>query len=734
MPIRTPRSPLIRCLCAGMAAATLLPVPAAATDPGFGALNGFKFHEEEPAPRIQAETKAAGAARTGARRARLQAELAARAATGAAAPGARTLRPVRNRQGETLHVGPGAPLAYADLRGVSLRGLNLDGADLRWAKLADADLTGASLKGTQLSGADLTRAKGVDLAQARVHPFFAPWAEDDLGRDRLLLFPASTSPDDAFRQIQRGPRGEWYYLDGSSQEALGMLSPTGTLLGRPRLGGNSRMFALATDSRDRLWVFGDKLTAIARPRDAEVFGDLPFQRRNPVLGDIPTQVTAQADGFLYLSLRDRLQVAADTQEGFITGQFDALRWNGTAGERLVAGPRPGSLVKVGPGRGDLVFIDPTSGLALEGYPKEAATAIHGAASGSDGRVYFAQTGPRGIGWVDLATKKSGLIETKVDPGAVALGEDGAIWWTEPDAHRLMRLVPGGQPEPTILPSNIRPGELLAADGCLYYAFQGAAGLGVRRLVGQPKAAAVPAAAGPAGAAVKTKADPGDGKALTPDQALASFNPPALVRRPERVSKYLKGKERTAWLKEQMERAERRFLARQKATPEPKAPPKSWYRPWSEVASLGLATEAKAETKADAEAKAPEGAEPQASAQERLAALDVTVSRGGLRHILAGHAKGACKYKSQFAAEFSTQAGLEALLAQGLEQAAARGRSQAETYDQGGRRVTYCTRAGVGHLNCYGNLVPTSTFAVVTEYYWSADGGVHDVVTAYPVRD
>jgi hypothetical protein len=64
----------------------------------------------------------------------------------------------------------GAPLAMADLVGLSLPASNLSRADLSGANLAKANLTGANLSGADLSGSDLSGANlsGANLTGANL--------------------------------------------------------------------------------------------------------------------------------------------------------------------------------------------------------------------------------------------------------------------------------------------------------------------------------------------------------------------------------------------------------------------------------------------------------------------------------------------------------------------------------------------------------------------------------------
>ena len=64
----------------------------------------------------------------------------------------------------------GANLRYADLRGANLSGVNLSGANLRYADLSGANLSGANLRYADLSGANLRRAnlRSVNLSGANL--------------------------------------------------------------------------------------------------------------------------------------------------------------------------------------------------------------------------------------------------------------------------------------------------------------------------------------------------------------------------------------------------------------------------------------------------------------------------------------------------------------------------------------------------------------------------------------
>jgi len=65
----------------------------------------------------------------------------------------------------------GANLRYANISGADLRGANISGADLRGADLRGANISGANLRCTNISGADLSGANisGANLRGANIN-------------------------------------------------------------------------------------------------------------------------------------------------------------------------------------------------------------------------------------------------------------------------------------------------------------------------------------------------------------------------------------------------------------------------------------------------------------------------------------------------------------------------------------------------------------------------------------
>ena len=82
----------------------------------------------------------------------------------------KTKTDVREINGVSYRIEPGADLRNADLRNANLRHADLRGADLRNANLRDADLRNANLRDADLRGADL---RGVNLRGANLD--YASW-------------------------------------------------------------------------------------------------------------------------------------------------------------------------------------------------------------------------------------------------------------------------------------------------------------------------------------------------------------------------------------------------------------------------------------------------------------------------------------------------------------------------------------------------------------------------------
>jgi hypothetical protein len=281
------------------------------------------------------------------------------ASSGLSAPApaaAAGVRPVQSRSGKTYELRPGARLAYADLEGQDLRGLDLTNADLRHANLMAARLEGTVLNGARLMRANLAGATGVDLAGARLHPFFAAIGAEAVGTVKFIHLDQSEAESGSGfpRHLQVRPDGEVTWLVGTAPDRSNLM-PTGVddryVFGAVDL-RDSRLIAMATDAQGGLWTFGDQATnRIWCTMDGKgaCFGEALSLCIPSLFQDPPTNAAATPDGTLWLAFPDRFMGFSHTQNRLNRewGRYpDHPRM--TANLRVVAnGPDP-----------DLTFIGP----------------------------------------------------------------------------------------------------------------------------------------------------------------------------------------------------------------------------------------------------------------------------------------------------------------------------------------------------------------------------------------
>ncbi len=574
--------------------------------------------------------------------------------------------------------GPGARLENANLRGADFAGCDLtgaclDGADCTGASFRNATLTGASLKGTRLFMADASGATGLDLTGARLHPFFEP--EGGPEKAGTLRF-YHTGGKEAPRYLVASPRGEVFWLEGS---ALRHLSPTGVQYGLRILGENQGVKGLAKDSLDRLWVFGDRrhawfLLADLSPGPRSANGFCHTLAAEPDLK--PVAITAGTGGDVLVSIPGGALHYHAYDGKFRVDALGTLPGSGPASVATMNAAGTGVFL-AGPERADIRFVKVggKGGIAID---LPAGCRANRLVRGAGNTVWFTVTGSQeGIGCFDEDTRA--VTFTMLAPGGgprvpwdLALDAEGAVWFTQRERSSLGRLKPGGTPVEFPLPDGFRASELVRGPGGrLFFTVEG------ERLIGSVLAVASPWE--------EKKAAPGGWD-------VAVYAPPRVERR-----KPLADAERR-------ERHAARVLAAE-----------ARYQAWTESTPAPL----------DEVKSAPIPPEP----QDRLAALDVNLSWGALRSILAKHGYGSCPDKSQFAPEYGTPAALTALIAEGMENAGAIGRVRVS--DAEGHFLTFCEKANVGTR--FGSEVPTGRFVVRTVRHFNGEHYEHDVIGAYPTR-
>ncbi|BDU71434.1 pentapeptide repeat-containing protein [Mesoterricola silvestris] len=599
-------------------------------------------------------------------------------------------------------VGPKARLEGADLRGADfsgcdLTGARLDGADCTGASFRGAILTGASLKGTRMFMADCYLAQDLFLDEAEVHPFFEPAnGDEDLGSLRFYLTSDNEQDKGEPRFPVASPFGGIFWLEGT-QGLLRHLSPTGPKYALHTRGGNTVLQAIAGDSAGRLWVFGD-----------QNFGWLPFSDfgpRPPKDGGrhhrLPTEsglaafavssgtrgdVLVSHPGFLRHYKFNEAEMLLDTISKVGVGTETTVGVPNRDGTRVfIVGPE--SPVIVGRNTGG-------AGGVTVAVPKGCR--INRMARGAGSRLWFTQAGKHeGVGWYDEATRAFVFHELAPLPGggartpwALAPDGQGNMWFTQQGTSSLGRVTPAGVITEYPLPIGFRAQDIVPGpNGRMLFTVEGEPLIGsVLTVPPAPASPPVPAKASVA-VPVETKAS-------------AGWTIPNYAPRPERRKPLTDGERRELHIRRLLA-AESRFEAQE----EPQATPVEEVKtPAAVPASL-------------------------AGPQERLASLDVNLSPGAIRSILAKHGFGRRPDKSQFAPGFSTPEGLAALIAEGMENAGAIARVRIT--DAEGHFLTFCTHPHVGTRD--GAEGPTGRFVVRTVRHFNGESYEHDVIGAYPTR-
>jgi len=614
-------------------------------------------------------------------------------AVGAMGPGKTGMRLLRG-----LVIGPyarleGADLRGADLSGCDLTGARLDGADCTGASFRGATLTAAELRGACLFMADFQGSRGLCVAGAEPHPFFEPAGPDeDLGSLRFFYTGAEETDSGGPRNPVASPFGGIFWIEGTLG-ALRHLSPTGVKFGLRIVEEGQGLHVLGKDSENRLWAFGDQR-----------FGWIPLTSFDPGLPDHPhlfnSRPSAPGPALFAVASGSRGDVMVSGPDGmrhchYLDGKYREdriLPGKGSSSSDVAVPSQDGTrLFIAGPERKDILAQNATGqgGFVLRLPEGCRANRI---ASAWDRRMWFTQAGRiEGIGCIDedtgavsfhpLAPVADGRARV---PWALAPDAEGNLWFTQRGVCGLGRVTPAGRISEYPLPEGFHAREIAPGhDGRMFFTVEG------ERLIGS--VLALPPVPAPASPAL-----PVESKAAAADWKVPCYTPP----RPERRKPLTDG--------ERHDRHSARLLAAE--------------RRFQERAARGA--DPVEEVKAQAGPPVPV-----AGPQERLAAMDVNLTPGAVRSILAKHGFGRRPDKSQFAPGFSTPEGLAGLIALGMENAGAIARVRIS--DAEGHYLTFCTHPEAGTR--FGSEVPTSRFVVRTVRHFSGEGFEHDVIGAYPTH-
>ncbi|WP_306601647.1 pentapeptide repeat-containing protein [Geothrix sp. 21YS21S-2] len=627
-----------------------------------------------------------------------------------------------------LHLRAGAGLRGADLRGADLRRLDLAGADLRGAdltraRLEGANLTGARLEGARLFCADIGGAIGLDLSDTRLHPFFEILEDEDVGHVKTLnLGRPGNEERGPVRNLAAGPDGRLFWTQGD-HPAIENMTVTGVRHAMPPV-VDTRIHALVADSRGRLWSVGDRmigicsLASVSRAISGEPIRFSTWKMEIPAR---PNQVVAGSNGDLWVSLAERVcRISHDPASNTFGFRDLAFR---------CAGPAAGTLGMSGSNEAGIAFAVPEQERVFfhrgQGQPPSTFALPPGSrprrlVPGQDGRLWFIQAGPPGIG--EIGVNGSGCKVHLLDgpatqPHGIAPGPDGSMWFTDTAGERIGRIASGGRITWFPLPRGSRPQEIVPApDGRMLFTLQGRSAIGSIRAALRPATRLAPGpvdrlaweAAESKQGPRKAAALPAGGDSSTSSTTTSSWEVPVYHPRPVPVAKTPSREERHALHQRRLEAAEKALLARQALEPkEAPAPPPGPPTPAPEVPSIEL----------DA-------------LLDQLETQAVLLAPGAVRHSQARHC-GASEANGRWAAPFANPQALAALIARGM---LASGAIAKVTAPDGGFETACESQEIVGtYRDCQG-VHPTRWFRVITERHIVEDQEVQIVMTAYPIAE
>ena len=647
----------------------------------------------------------------------------------------RDLRGHRIRRGANLR---GANLRFADLRHCDLRETDLRGADLTGALLQGADCTGAKMDGARLFKADATDALGLDLTGAITHPFFDAEPGEPVGTVKFLDFREESGLEPGVPHgLASAPDGRIFWLENQGP-VIRTVTRTG-LRGTIMESGDTRLYALVRDARDRIWSLGDRMFGLF---DFPAYASLPpgsplvFDHHLTGLDGRPNHVTPGADGSVWVSMEGKAWcLSTRPKPGGVRFNIEQMVFQDPRiprNARVVSSRDGHKVFFVAPEQAN-IFVYHRDLDRMGQLTNEAGARPFFPVMGPDNRVWTLLDGVNRILEADLdqAVSEAHPLEAEgpVRARGLAAGPDGAMWFTDMLGCRIGRIRPGGPATYFPLPADVHPMEIaLGSDGRMLFTVAGKPMLGAIRAVAAPdrpdRAVAAPDRPDRAEA---------EGEAAARASREASWQVPLYRPRPEAL-KGLSRAQRHALADRRQAAAEARMAERLAVEPEAPAPPDTWFaadagaepEPLPEPvaqAALAVATPAVAAAAADA-ATTPE---------DILLDLGINLSDSGLRHILRNHGQTSPRHKSRFAPAYQSRAGLEVLLAENLPNAGKLGHFQ--VVDGLGRFVTYCrAKTAVGWKNTRGRLKATCAFLLVTDAWVDQGEPVHDVVTAYPVAE
>jgi streptogramin lyase len=387
---------------------------------------------------------------------------------------------------------------HADLRrvkfpaGTDLSGKNLRGADLTGASLANVIMRGTKLDGAKLFGADIRGAEGIDLSKAELHPFFQPQGGEPVGHRLDLELSEHGLAANSPCQVAFAPRNRALYHLSKDGLTLDVFSTTGASYGLVINNYETpdgapiadRHHGIVLDAQERIWLLGEGRITILDAHQAlsgqnRMAGNtnqgLPLQGR-------PLAAAFDAQGWLWISLPGHLVIVRQEPGDPQLYHSDIFVEGAGEGTRFLPLSQAGDwFAGVDPARDELLVGRPDQGKpgSLRLPPGSRPQNL---AQGAGGEIWCTLSGLGALARIDLgpspdrpSTWKVAYFPLPDRPGetrrpyALALGEDGNIWYTDPGAGRVGRITGDGDLQEFPLEPGLAPTNLLCArDGRMFY--------------------------------------------------------------------------------------------------------------------------------------------------------------------------------------------------------------------------------------------------------------------------
>lgn len=600
-------------------------------------------------------------------------------------------------------------------------------------------------KGQRLDQAALMRALGGPIGEPDLHPFLSVRGDEAEGEVRLLL---TSDPDGtasgAIRELSASGIDCLFWVTEGEDRVESLARHSEFFMG---FQSSLKVRHFRIDGAGHVWMLGDGWV-----RCADMDGSALPTRGRLCSGELPrplgerSATPATSDkGDLFLAFpQDVLHIRLDPGDGAAPPSLRGELLPGseeTWGAQVMSDREGNALVFAHPDR-PFLYVRKLGDMVGTRFPTASGGSPVCLAQGPGGEVWFMQVRPLGFGCFDTRTQALTYLPVPeaqasaiLDPCALAVRQDGDLWFTDREGCRVGRITRAGALTTFDLGKGQQPEEIIAPQGPWVFV----------TLKGKPAIASIRAvAARPEEACGRfvPRDDPDSLEGGADGVRRASLSDLAVRPGPEGpVPGARKGRSGAQRRRVRTEReladapvsleagdrlpapgletkATASGLAAPVPAPVPPLPPavEPAPAPWEE-------TKAPAARRASEPPPRPGRTR---TPRQRLAAMGLQVEDWAIRHILERHGAESKADASLFAARFSSEESLLKLMADALTHAEIGREMRA---DRRGQLYTTCRCPGVG----VSNGRSTDTFLVRTRLGWDALTRTwhHVLVTAHP---